>query len=78
MHIFDNDNFSIITKSIFFDNDNLPISCKNADISAINNFFDYILDLGEFKKCEKLFQTQIVNLSVSQSLNCTRAKSTLC
>ena len=42
MHIFDNDNFSIIPKSIFFDNDNLPISCKNADISAIDNFFDDI------------------------------------
>ena len=38
MHLFDNDNFSIIPKSIFFDNDNLPISCKNADISAIDNF----------------------------------------
>ena len=42
MHIFDNDNFSIIPKSIFFDNDNLPISCKNADISAIDNFFNNI------------------------------------
>ena len=42
MHIFDNDNFSIIPKSIFFDNDNLQISCKNADISAIDNFFDNI------------------------------------
>ena len=42
LHIFDNDNFSIIPKSIFFDKDNLPISCKNADISAINNFFDDI------------------------------------
>ena len=30
MHIFDNDNFSIIPKSIFFDNDNLQVSCKNA------------------------------------------------
>ena len=38
MHIFDNKNFSIIPKSIFFDNDNLPISFKNADISAIDNF----------------------------------------
>ena len=27
LHIFDNDNFSIIPKSIFSDNDNLPISC---------------------------------------------------
>ena len=42
MHIFDNDNFSIIPKPIFLDNDNLPISCKNADISAIDNFFDNI------------------------------------
>ena len=42
MHIFDNDNFSIIPESIFFDNNNLPISCKNADISAIDNFFDNI------------------------------------
>ena len=42
MHIFDNDNFSIIPKSIFLDNDNLLISCKNADISAIDNFFDNI------------------------------------
>ena len=42
MHIFDNDNFSIIPKSIFFDNDNLPISCKNANISAVDNFFDNI------------------------------------
>ena len=24
------------------DNDNLPISCKNADISAVDNFFDNI------------------------------------
>ena len=39
LHIFDNDNFSIIPKSIFFDKDNLPISCKNADISAVDNFF---------------------------------------
>ena len=38
LHIFDNDNFSIIPKSIFFDNDNLPISCKNADISAVDIF----------------------------------------
>ena len=28
MHTFDNDNFSIIPKSIFFDNDNLSISFK--------------------------------------------------
>ena len=42
LHIFDNDNFSIIPKSIFSDNDNLPISCKNADISAVDNFFDNI------------------------------------
>ena len=40
--IFDNDNFSIIPKSIFSDNDNLPISCKNADLSAVDNFFDNI------------------------------------
>ena len=39
LHIFDNDNFSIIPKSIFFDNDNLPISFKDANISAIDNFF---------------------------------------
>ena len=38
LRIFDNDNFSIIPKSIFFDNDNLLISCKNVDISAIDNF----------------------------------------
>ena len=42
MHIFDNDDFLIIPKSIFFDNNNLPISCKNADISAADNFFDNI------------------------------------
>ena len=42
VHIFDNDNFSIIPKSIFSDNDNLPISCKNADLSAVNNFLDNI------------------------------------
>ena len=42
LHIFDNDNFSIIPKSIFSDNDNLPISCKNAYISAVDNFFDNI------------------------------------
>ena len=42
LHIFDNDNFSIIPKSIFSDNDNLPISCKNADISAVDNVFDNI------------------------------------
>ena len=42
MPIFDNDNFSIIGKSIFSDNDNLPISCKNADLSAVDNFFDNI------------------------------------
>ena len=42
LHIFDNDNFSIIPKSIFSDNDNLPISCKNAEISAADNFFDNI------------------------------------
>ena len=42
LHIFDNDNFSIIPKSIFSDNDNLPISCKNANISAVDNFFDNI------------------------------------
>ena len=40
MHIFDNNNFSIIPKSIFSDNDNLPISCKNDDRLAII-FFDY-------------------------------------
>ena len=38
LQIFDNDNFSIIPKSIFSDNDNLPISCKNADLSAVDNF----------------------------------------
>ena len=27
---------------IFSDNDNLPISCKNAEISAVDNFFDNI------------------------------------
>ena len=42
LHIFDNDNFSMIPKSIFSDNNNLPISCKNDDISAVNNFFDNI------------------------------------
>ena len=42
LHIFDNDNFSIIPKPIFSDNDNLPISCKNADISDVDNFFDKI------------------------------------
>ena len=42
LQIFDNDNFSIIPKSIFSDNDNLPINCKNADISAVDNFFDNI------------------------------------
>ena len=42
LHIFDNDNFLIIPKSIFFDNDNLPISSKNAEISAVDNFFDNI------------------------------------
>ena len=42
MHIFDNDNFSIIPKSIFFDNDNLPIRFKYADISTVENFFDNI------------------------------------
>ena len=42
LQIFDNDNFSIIPKSIFSDNDNLPISCKNADLSAFDNFFDNI------------------------------------
>ena len=42
LHIFDNDNFSIIPKSIFSDKDNLPISCKNAEISAVDNFFDNI------------------------------------
>ena len=36
MHIFNN--FSKIPKSIFFDNNNLPISFKNADISAVDNF----------------------------------------
>ena len=41
LQIFDNDNFSIIPKSIFSDNDSLPISCKNADLSAVNNFFRY-------------------------------------
>ena len=39
LHIFDNNNFSIIPKSIFSDNDNLPISCKNTEISAVDNFF---------------------------------------
>ena len=39
---FDNDNSSISPKSIFSDNDNLPISCKNAEISAVDNFFDNI------------------------------------
>ena len=42
LQIFDNDNFSIIPKSIFSDNDNLPISCKNANIWAVDNFFDNI------------------------------------
>ena len=42
LHIFDNDNFSIIPKYIVSDNDNLPISCKNANISAVDNFFDNI------------------------------------
>ena len=42
LQIFDNDNFSIIPKSIFSDNDNLPISCKDADISGVDNFFDNI------------------------------------
>ena len=42
LHIFDNDNFSIIPKSIFSDNNNLPISCKNADISSVDNFFHNI------------------------------------
>ena len=42
LHIFDNDNFLIIPKSIFSDNDNLPISCKNVEISAVDNFFDNI------------------------------------
>ena len=42
LQIFDNDNFSIIPKSIFSDNDNLPISSKNADLSAVDNFFDNI------------------------------------
>ena len=42
LHIFDMDNFSTIPKYIFCDNDNLPISCKNADISAVDNFFDNI------------------------------------
>ena len=42
LHIFDNDNFSIIPKSIFSNNGNLLISCKNADISAVDNFFDNI------------------------------------
>ena len=40
LHIFDNDNFSIIPKSFFSDNDNLPISSKNAEISAVDNFFN--------------------------------------
>ena len=34
LHIFDNDNYSIIPKSIFSDNDNLPISCKIAYIGC--------------------------------------------
>ena len=42
LQIYDNDNLSIIPKSIFPDNDNLPISCKNADLSAVDNFFDNI------------------------------------
>ena len=42
LHIFDNDNFSIIPKSIFSDNVNLPISCKNAEILAVDNFLDNI------------------------------------
>ena len=42
LHILDNNNFLIIPKSIFSDNDNLPISCKNAEISAVDNFFDNI------------------------------------
>ena len=36
LHNFDNNNFLIIPKSIFSDNDNLPISCKNADLSAVD------------------------------------------
>ena len=39
MQIFDNDNFSIMPKYIFFDNDNLPISFKNADISGLSIIF---------------------------------------
>ena len=42
LHIFNNDNFLIIPKSNFSDNNNLPISCKNAEISAVHNFFDNI------------------------------------
>ena len=42
LQIFDNDNFSIIPKSIFSDNNNLPISSKNAEISAVDNVFDNI------------------------------------
>ena len=42
LQIFNNDNFSIIPKSVFSDNDNLPISCKNADLLAVDNFFDNI------------------------------------
>ena len=38
LHIFDNDNFLIIPKPIFSDNDNLPISCKNTEISAVDTF----------------------------------------
>ena len=48
LHIFDNNNFSIIPKSIFSDNDNLPISCKNTEISAVDNFFDNIAHPSEF------------------------------
>ena len=64
LHIFDNDNFSIIPKSIFSDNDNLPISCKNAEISAVDNFFDniahpYLAILSSSPKCKDAQVIQI-------------------
>ena len=56
MHIFDNDNVSIIPKSILFDNDNLPISCKNADISDADNFFDNIAHPKAHNKSEETWR----------------------
>ena len=31
-----------------FDNDNFSISCKNVDLSAVDNFFDNIAHPSEF------------------------------